>query len=172
MSTSVAMRNPMCPVEMPNLVHARDTLPETIRHAADICRAPYTGGLAGWQVSRVRAFIDDHLNQPIKVKNLSDVARLSAAYFSRAFKKSFGSAPHAYLIQRRLDHARQLMLTSDARLSDIALNCGFTDQAHLCKLFRRNTGQSPAAWRHQRRAAVKADRLVLLEWSQAVQPAE
>jgi AraC-like DNA-binding protein len=126
-------------------------MPQTFPHQSQPCGAAHGGGLAGWQVSRVRAFVDDHLSESLKVKNLSDVARLSAAYFSRAFKKSFGTSPHTYLMQRRVERARHLMLTSDAKLSDIALTCGFTDQAHLCKLFRRTTGQSPAAWRHERR---------------------
>jgi AraC-like DNA-binding protein len=43
------------------------------------------------------------------------------------------------------------MLQTDASLSDIALRCGFTDQAHLCKHFRQSTGQTPAAWRRARR---------------------
>jgi AraC-like DNA-binding protein len=169
MSMSLAARQPNQPVGIPTLVNGREPLPETIRRETDTCHAAHTGGLAGWQVSRVRAFIDDHLNDPIKVNELSDIARLSAAYFSRAFKKSFGSAPHAYLIQRRLDHARRLMLTTDSRLSEIALTCGFTDQAHLCKLFRRSTGESPAVWRNKRLAAAKADRLILLPCSQMCQ---
>jgi AraC-like DNA-binding protein len=105
------------------------------------------GGLAPWRVRRLKAFVEEHLSQPIRVADLSGAVGLSATHFSRAFGRSFGEPPHVYLIQRRLDRARHLMLTSDISLSDAAAACGFSDQAHFCRLFRRHTGRTPAAWR-------------------------
>ena len=128
---------------------------EVERRAATTRRATASGGLAAWQVHRVRGFIESHLDEAIRVEDLSEMVRLSAAHFSRAFKRSIGEAPHTYLVRRRLDRARHLMLTSDTALSEVALACGFADQAHLSRLFRRCTGQSPAAWRRERREAVK-----------------
>jgi AraC family transcriptional regulator len=110
-----------------------------------------SGGLAAWKMREVLRFIDKHLNEPIRVEDLSEVASLSTTYFSRAFRRSFGETPHAYLIRRRVDHARHLLLTSDIALSEVALACGFADQAHLCRQFRHGVGTSPAAWRRQRR---------------------
>jgi AraC family transcriptional regulator len=109
-----------------------------------------TGGLAGWQMARVRSFIDQNLHRTIHASDLSAVARLSTAHFSRSFKRAFGEPPHAYIVRRRLEEACHLMLTSSALLSDIALRVGFSDQAHLCKLFRHAFGQSPAKWRRER----------------------
>ena len=109
------------------------------------------GQLAGWQVHRLKAFIDGHLDETIHIADLATVARRSAAYFCRAFKRTFGETPHAYIVRRRLHRGRHLMLTTDLALSEIALSCGFTDQAHLCRLFRQTHGQSPAAWRRERR---------------------
>jgi AraC-like DNA-binding protein len=111
------------------------------------------GRLAGWQVRRLKSFIDERLDQAIHIEDLARVARRSAAYFCRTFKRTFGETPHAYIVGRRLDRARTLMLTSEMPLSEIALSCGFTDQAHLCRLFRQTDGQSPAAWRRERREA-------------------
>lgn len=108
------------------------------------------GGLASWQARRLVVFIDARLDQPIRLNELSEVSKLSTAYFCRAFKRSFGETPHSYIVRRRLNKAETLMLTSDLQLSDIAIRCGFTDQAHLCKLFRQQYAQSPAAWRRQR----------------------
>jgi AraC family transcriptional regulator len=108
------------------------------------------GGLAGWQARRLAVFIDARLDKPIRLNELSEVSRLSTAYFCRAFKRTFGETPHSYIVRRRLDKAETLMLTSDLPLSHIAVRCGFTDQAHLCKLFRQQYAQSPAAWRRQR----------------------
>jgi AraC family transcriptional regulator len=108
------------------------------------------GGLAGWQIARVRAFIDRNLHRTIHASDLGAVARRSTAHFSRSFKQAFGEPPHAYIVRRRLEKACHLMLTSSASLSEIALSVGFSDQAHLCKLFRRAFGQSPSKWRRER----------------------
>src|ERR1700727_2699635 len=62
-----------------------------------------TGGLTGWQIARVRAFIDMNLHRTIHTQDLSAVARRSPAHFSRSFKLTFGEPPHAYVIQRRLE---------------------------------------------------------------------
>ena len=109
-----------------------------------------TGGLAGWQIARVRSFIDRNLHRTIHASDLSEVARRSTAHFSRSFKQAFGEPPHAYIVRRRLEEACHLMLTSPASLSEIALSVGFSDQAHLSKLFRHAFGQSPANWRRER----------------------
>ena len=108
------------------------------------------GGLAPWQIVRVRAYIDSNLHRAIFVRDLSEVARRSPAHFSRKFKVAVGESPHAYLMRRRLERARHLMMTSAASLSEIALSVGFSDQAHLCRLFRQAFGQSPASWRRER----------------------
>jgi AraC family transcriptional regulator len=113
-------------------------------------RRSRTAGLAGWQVARVRTFIDKNLHRTIHTQDLSTVARRSPAHFSRAFKLTFGEPPHAYVVKRRLEKACHLMLTSSASLSEIALSAGFSDQAHLCRLFRQAFGQSPASWRRER----------------------
>jgi AraC family transcriptional regulator len=109
-----------------------------------------SGGLTGWQITQVRAFIDKNLHRTICTRDLSAVARRSPAHFSRSFKLTFGEPPHAYVVKRRLEKACYLMVTSSASLSEIALSAGFSDQAHLSKLFRQAFGQSPANWRRER----------------------
>jgi AraC family transcriptional regulator len=108
------------------------------------------GGLAAWQMARVVAYIDSNLHRTIHIRDLSAVARRSPAHFSRRFKLAVGEPPHAYIVRRRLERARQLMMSSAERLSEIALDVGFSDQAHLCRLFRQAFGQSPASWRRGR----------------------
>ena len=109
-----------------------------------------SGGLVAWQIACLRAYIDSNLDRTIHIRNLSAVARRSPAHFSRTFKLTFGESPHAYVVSRRLERACHLMMTSAASLSAIALSVGFADQAHLCRLFRRAFGQSPASWRRER----------------------
>jgi len=108
------------------------------------------GGLAAWQIARVRAYIDSNLHRTIHIRDLSAVARRSPAHFSRKFKVAVGESPHAYVVRRRLERACHLMMTSAEPLSEIALSVGFSDQAHLCRLFRQAFGQSPANWRRER----------------------
>ena len=107
-----------------------------------------SGGLAAWQMLRVRAYIDSNLHRTIHIRDLSAVARRSPAHFSRKFKLAVGESPHAYVVRRRLERACHLMMTKP--LSEIALSVGFSDQAHLCRLFRQAFGQSPANWRRER----------------------
>jgi AraC family transcriptional regulator len=108
-----------------------------------------TSALVGWQIVRVRAFIEKNLDRPIHTKDLSAVARRSPSHFSRSFKQAIGETPHAYVVRRRLEKACYLMMTSSASLSQIALTAGFSDQAHLCRLFRRAFGKSPTSWRRE-----------------------
>src|SRR5258708_1096043 len=62
-----------------------------------------TGGLAAWQIVRVRAYIDNNLHRTIHIRDLSTVARRSPAHFSRKFKLAVGKSPHAYVVRRRLE---------------------------------------------------------------------
>jgi AraC family transcriptional regulator len=109
-----------------------------------------TGGLAGWQIARVRAYIDSNLHRTIHIRDLSTVARRSPAHFSRKFKLAVGESSPAYVVRRRLKKACHLMITSSVSLSEIALSAGFSNQAHLGRLFRQAFGQSPARWQRER----------------------
>lgn len=114
---------------------------------------PTRGGLAPWQAGRVRRHIEKAFSERINIDELAAITRLSTSYFSAAFRATFGTSPHDYISRRRIDHAKQLMLTTDTPLCEIALDCGFADQSHLCRVFRRVTGQTPAAWRRNGRIA-------------------
>ena len=112
-----------------------------------------SGGLAPWQINRVKEFIERHLAEPIMLDDLARIAKLSTSYFSTAFKASFGTSPHSYILEQRVEHAKHRMINTEAPLSEIALDCGLADQAHLSRLFRRATGSTPSAWRRFRRSA-------------------
>lgn len=108
-----------------------------------------TGSLLPWQARRVQEYIEEHLDKSITVSDLSAVLYRTQAHFSRAFKRTFGVSPHAYVLRRRIERASQLMLEGNTPLSEIALRCGFTDQAHFSKRFRLHTGATPTAWRRE-----------------------
>jgi AraC family transcriptional regulator len=120
------------------------------------------GRLLAWQARRVKDYIDAHIAGPVLVGELCALIQRSEAHFSRSFKRTFGESPHAFVIRRRLELAAQYMLDTDASLSDISAQCGFTDQAHLCKHFRQVTGQTPAFWRRVRRTQTPSEGRVAL----------
>jgi AraC family transcriptional regulator len=112
-------------------------------------RSCLQGGLAPWQAKRIRSYIEDKLDSSIRATDLAGVVQLSTSHFFRAFRKTFGESPIAYIMQRRIRRAQKLMLASRVPLSQVALESGMCDQAHLCRCFRRIVGVSPGAWRRQ-----------------------
>lgn len=109
------------------------------------------GGMAPWQIRRVKAHIEENLHEPLPISLLSQMVRLSSSYFSRAFKVSFGCSPHSYILRRRIERAKLLMQSSDEPLVQVALGCGLSDQAHLSRIFRRYVGCTPSFWRRHAR---------------------
>ena len=107
------------------------------------------GGLRARHARTVCAYIDSHIMDRVLVADLCALVHLSEAQFSRAFRRTFAESPHAFVIRRRVEFAAEYMLQTEAPLSTIALECGFTDQAHLCKQFRQKMGRTPAAWRRE-----------------------
>lgn len=118
--------------------------------APAVVRRRIGAGLAPWQARRVANHVVENLGFSITIDHLAGIAGLSSSYFCRAFKDTFGEPPHAYIMRRRVERAQTLMLQTREPLSQIALACGLSDQAHLCNLFRRLVGQSPSHWRRAR----------------------
>jgi AraC-like DNA-binding protein len=150
----------LCSAVRSALDDERGTAEESLRRAAEILHEmgnaePATkdeirGGLAPWQVRKVMSHVDAHLNRPIRNEDLATIARLNPCHFGRVFRNSFGEPPHEYVIRRRIERAQGLMLSTDAPLSEIALDCGLADQSHLSRLFRRIVGETPRSWRRAR----------------------
>lgn len=138
----------------------RDSAEEYLSRAAEILHTvekppvpvqqQSQGGLAPWQIRKVTLHIETNLGQPIRSQDLAASLSLNPCHFSRAFRNSFGASPLEYIIRRRIERAQGLMLSTDAPLSQIALECGLADQAHFSRLFRKTVGQTPRAWRRAR----------------------
>jgi AraC-like DNA-binding protein len=111
---------------------------------------PQTGKLAPWQVRTARAFIDQNSDRNLQVRDVAAAVRLSSSYFSHAFKESFGQSAKSYIIERRIERAKRMMLDGADSLAHIALACGFSDQAHFCRTFGGLMGQTPSRWRRSR----------------------
>ena len=125
----------------------RQVDPQPVEGAADDRKER----LLAWQARKVLDYIDRHITIRVRVADLCALVWRSEAHFSRSFRATFGYSPHAFVIRRRVELAAKYMLQTDMSLSDIALGCGFADQAHLCKHFRAVTGGTPAAWRRAKR---------------------
>ncbi|MET3663621.1 helix-turn-helix domain-containing protein [Caulobacter sp. 1776] len=106
--------------------------------------------LAPWQAKRALTYIDEHLHATIRIAELAQLARVSASHFARAFKATFGRSPQQFIVDRRVERAQEVMLTSDEPLCGIALTCGFADQAHMSRVFHRRVGAPPNRWRRDR----------------------
>ena len=140
----------------------RDAAKACIQRAADLVRRTCSreskevrgssaarGGLALWQKRRVAAYIAANLSSCIRAADLAHAAALSTGHFFRAFRESFGEPPLAYVTRQRIRRCQELLLSSHASLSEIALDCGMCDQPHLTRVFRRIVGVNPGAWRRQ-----------------------
>jgi AraC family transcriptional regulator len=91
--------------------------------------------------------MESHLADELTVKTVADLINMSVGHLSRGFRISVGVPPLHYIRRRRLELACTMMRTTREPIGQIAIACGFCDQAHLCKLFRRMTGMTPSAWR-------------------------
>jgi AraC family transcriptional regulator len=108
--------------------------------------------LLAWQARKVLDYIDRHITGRVLVADLCALVSRSEAHFSRSFRGTFGYSPHVFVVRRRVELAAHHMRQTEMSLSDIALGCGFADQAHLSKQFRMVIGTTPAAWRRAKRA--------------------
>jgi AraC family transcriptional regulator len=117
------------------------------RYGDLVMHRPFKGGLTRWQVRLAQAMIDANLAEGVSVKTLAEACGLRASHFAHAFKRSVGVAPHQWLIGRRLDRARALLLDQKLHLADVGTLCGFADQSHLTRTFQRHFGLTPSAWR-------------------------
>jgi len=106
-----------------------------------------SGGLARWQAKRALAYIEANLGSRMLTRELAELVHFSKSHFSRAFKRSLGMPPMTYVAARRVERAKLMITTTHEQLNEIALACGFSDQSHLNRSFRRWIGMTPGVWR-------------------------
>jgi AraC family transcriptional regulator len=96
---------------------------------------------------QVMEYVNTYLDRPITLNDLAQIAGMSRFYFCRLFKQTTGISPHQYIIQQRVERAQQLLLTTPLGISEIAFACGFANQSHLTRYFKRITKVTPTVFR-------------------------
>jgi AraC-like DNA-binding protein len=121
-----------------------------VRHA-DTAHEPRSIAPEPAYVAQIRAFLHEHVAEPITLEQLAQQVHLSPFHLLRVFRAAVGLPPHAYLIQLRVERAKKLLLAG-LPIADIAVQTGFTDQSHLSRHFKRMVGVPPGQYRQTRSA--------------------
>jgi AraC-like DNA-binding protein len=90
--------------------------------------------------------------QPVSIRQVAKDAAMSPFHFIRQFQSVFGETPHQYRIQARLERAKQLLATSDASVTDVCMEVGFSSLGSFSDLFTRRVGVAPSAYRRRVRS--------------------
>ncbi|MFP3494597.1 AraC family transcriptional regulator [Pseudomonas sp. SIMBA_059] len=108
-----------------------------------------TEPLKSWQISTAKQLMLGRLDTGISVTELAEACALSRSHFTRMFKESTRMPPQRWLREQRVMKSRELLKTSTMLLTEIALECGFSDQSHFCRTFVKTVGMTPTAWQRQ-----------------------
>ncbi len=116
----------------------------------------FTSSFTARHYQRVLDHLAAHYAGEITVEDLARRAGLSEFHFSRLFKRTIGQSPHQFVMSYRIEQASRLLADRDRPLADIALSCGFADQAHFARCFKKLAGSTPREYRRRLQAAPAA----------------
>jgi AraC family transcriptional regulator len=105
------------------------------------------GGLSRPRLKQVRDYIDENLYRDLRLKDLAALTGLSIFHLSRSFRESSGVTPHQYIVQRRVDRAKSLLLKPEWTIEQVASASGFSGGSQFSRVFRQTTGATPRTWR-------------------------
>ncbi|MCW2968156.1 MAG: transcriptional regulator, AraC family [Solirubrobacteraceae bacterium] len=108
---------------------------------------------------RAKDLIDARYSEPLDVPALATAAHLSAAHFSRQFRRTFGETPHQYLLTRRMERAAALLRSTDRPVSEICFDVGLRSVGSFTTSFGRTFGVSPTAYRARHPPATRLARV-------------
>lgn len=113
---------------------------------AEDTEAP-NGRLTQAQMNKLIARVVLHRERPLAVAEMAETVGLSESWFATVFRQTTGKSPLQWQLGRRIEAAQSLLVTTDLSIAGIAAQLGFSDQAHLTKVFRQMVGETPAVWR-------------------------
>lgn len=105
------------------------------------------GGLPESALRRLADYVGDNLHRNLTLSELAGVEHLSTYHFSRMFKRSTGFSPYRYVIQRRVERAKELLSGTDLTVTEVARAVGFSHQGHLAYHTKRVLGVLPTSLR-------------------------
>jgi AraC family transcriptional regulator len=122
---------------------------ELIRHSEGQTEheVPPSRGLGLRELGLVTEYINDNLDSDLSLVAIASLTDLGADSFARMFKTSMGESPHRYVLRKRLDRGLELLSNTRLSVAEIAAACGFADQSHFNRMFRRFSGLPPLAFR-------------------------
>ncbi len=107
--------------------------------------------LKDFYIQEAVTYIEQNYQRNLTVEEVADACRLNRSYFSKLFKENMGCPPQEFLIRVRLAKAAELMCSSNAPISEIAVRCGYSNQFHFSRAFKKHYGTPPQKWRTQNR---------------------
>lgn len=116
-----------------------------LRHG-DLTARPLPAGREPLAVRRACDYLDAHFDAPVELADLSGAVGLSRFHLLRVFRAAVGTTPHGYLTDRRVQRAKE-MLGGNLPLAEVAVACGFCDQAHFNRVFKARVGVAPGQYR-------------------------
>ena len=117
--------------------------------ARGISRTKTKGADTHERLCRARKFIDERYDLPLDLNEISKQACLSRYHFLRLFRDTFETTPHQYLIQRRIERAKQLLRSEDLSVTDVCFEVGFQSLGSFSTLFRKCVGEAPLGYRER-----------------------
>ncbi|RUX82380.1 AraC family transcriptional regulator [Mesorhizobium sp. M7A.F.Ca.CA.001.07.2.1] len=122
-----------------------------LRSPSEVQQEANHGALQKWRLKRVMAYVDEHIGEAISLADLARAAGLSRMYFAARFRMATSLRPHEYILRRRIERAKDMLIKTNDSLVDIAFNVGFQTQAHFTTVFKRFAGITPGRWRQSNR---------------------
>jgi AraC-like DNA-binding protein len=103
--------------------------------------------LAPWQIRRAKELMTSRISGSVSLAELAQECQLSVSHFARAFKGSVGIPPHRWLVEHKMERAKQLLQSTSLTIAAIALECGFLHRVPFSNAFERTVGVNPGEWR-------------------------
>ena len=110
-------------------------------------RQLHGGQLKDFYIQEAVTYMEHNYHRELTVEDLADVCKLNRSYFSKLFKDNMGCPPQEFLIRLRLAKAAELMKTTGDSIGDISVMCGYPNQFHFSRAFKKRYGVSPREWR-------------------------
>ena len=109
----------------------------------------YRGGLSPARLRKIKALVQEKMEEDLSLEEMARTVGLSAAHFSEVFRNTTGQTPHQCLQWYRVQRAKEMLRSAEMRVLDVAVACGFKTQQHFARVFREMCGASPTAYRYE-----------------------